>query len=89
MRGTTRDTSDFPWYMCFLRHSLKVVGRSAVGQYIDLLLNGCRCVELDCWNGSDGEPVLFHGVGGYQLTGRIKFRHVIQACRDYGFQVSA
>ncbi|XP_026193320.1 1-phosphatidylinositol 4,5-bisphosphate phosphodiesterase gamma-2 [Cyclospora cayetanensis] len=66
----------------------QVVGRSAVGQYIDLLLSGCRCVELDCWNGGDGEPVLFHGVGGYQLTGRIRFRDVIQACKDYGFQRS-
>nr|CEL70819.1 TPA: Phospholipid phospholipase C beta isoform,related [Neospora caninum Liverpool] len=66
----------------------QVVGKSAVGQYIDVLLRGCRCVELDCWDGSDGEPSLFHGVGGYQLTSRIKFKDVIQACRDYGFQRS-
>nr|AAQ75083.1 phosphatidylinositol phospholipase C [Toxoplasma gondii] len=66
----------------------QVVGKSAVGQYIDALLRGCRCVELDCWDGSDGEPSLFHGVGGYQLTSRIKFKDVIQACKDYGFQRS-
>ncbi|OEH77675.1 phosphoinositide phospholipase piplc [Cyclospora cayetanensis] len=72
-----------------MRWALQVVGRSAVGQYIDLLLSGCRCVELDCWNGGDGEPVLFHGVGGYQLTGRIRFRDVIQACKDYGFQAKS
>ncbi|CDJ66922.1 phospholipase C delta 1, putative [Eimeria necatrix] len=65
----------------------QVVGRSAVGQYIDLLLSGCRCVELDCWNGPEGEPVLFHGLGGYQLSTRIPFRDVIRACKDYGFQV--
>ncbi|CDJ41344.1 phospholipase C delta 1, putative [Eimeria tenella] len=66
----------------------QVVGRSAVGQYIDLLLSGCRCVELDCWNGPEGEPVLFHGLGGYQLSTRIPFRDVIRACKDYGFQRS-
>eukprot|EP00922_Rhytidocystis_sp_ex-Travisia-forbesii_P052417 GHVS01077747.1.p1 GENE.GHVS01077747.1~~GHVS01077747.1.p1 ORF type:complete len:836 (-),score=84.50 GHVS01077747.1:98-2605(-) len=66
----------------------QVIGRSAVGQYIDVLLRGCRCVELDCWDGPDGEPVVYHGLGGYALSGRIPFAGVIQACKDYGFQQS-
>lgn len=44
-------------------------------RYINDLYKGCRCVELDCWDGDDGEPTIYHG---YTLTGRIKFADVIQ-----------
>lgn len=61
-----------------------MIGKSAVGQYIDVLLKGCRCVELDCWDGSDGEPIIYHG---RTLTTKIPFAAVVKACRDYAFQV--
>eukprot|EP00921_Rhytidocystis_pertsovi_P023220 GHVQ01037026.1.p1 GENE.GHVQ01037026.1~~GHVQ01037026.1.p1 ORF type:complete len:665 (+),score=99.92 GHVQ01037026.1:113-1996(+) len=66
----------------------QVIGRSAVGQYIDVLLRGCRCVEIDCWDGTDGDPIVYHGLRGYALSGRIPFESIIQACKDYGFQHS-
>eukprot|EP00742_Colponemidia_sp_Colp-10_P007340 GILJ01007899.1.p1 GENE.GILJ01007899.1~~GILJ01007899.1.p1 ORF type:complete len:946 (+),score=206.27 GILJ01007899.1:50-2887(+) len=63
----------------------QLAGRSSVNQYINVLLRGCRCVELDCWDGPDGEPIIFHG---HTLTTRIKFQDVIQAVKQYGFQQS-
>lgn len=28
--------------------------------YRDVLLSGCRCIEIDCVDGSHGEPVVTH-----------------------------
>lgn len=49
-------------------------------------MKGCRCVELDIWDGSDGEPVIYHG---YTLTSKILFKDAIQAIKDYAFKVMA
>ncbi|CAN0524517.1 unnamed protein product, partial [Ectocarpus sp. 8 AP-2014] len=46
---------------------------SSHDRYINDLCKGCRCVELDCWDGDDGEPLIYHG---YTLTGRIRFADV-------------
>ncbi|GFS60105.1 mariner Mos1 transposase [Trichonephila clavipes] len=41
----------------------QLTGKSSVEMYRQTLLTGCRCVELDCWNGrnSDEEPIITHG----------------------------
>jgi hypothetical protein len=32
-------------------------------------------VELDCWDGDDGQPIIYHG---HTLTTKISFREVVQ-----------
>ena len=48
--------------MCVLSGH-QFTGRSSVEIYRQVLLSGCRCVELDCWDGktADEEPIITHG----------------------------
>lgn len=36
-------------------------GKSSVEIYRQTLLGGCRCVELDFWNGKNEDPIIYHG----------------------------
>lgn len=47
-------------------------------------MKSCRCVELDCWDGPNGEPIIYHG---YTITSKVLFRDVIKAIKDYAFKV--
>ncbi|KAM6900644.1 1-phosphatidylinositol 4,5-bisphosphate phosphodiesterase delta-1a [Xenentodon cancila] len=60
-------------------------GPSSTEAYIKALMKSCRCVELDCWNGPNGEPVIYHG---YTLTSKVLFKDVIKAIKDYAFKTS-
>ena len=44
---------------------------SSVNRYVNDLLLGCRCVELDCWDGDNGQPIICHG---HTMTGKILFK---------------
>eukprot|EP01113_Clastostelium_recurvatum_P046670 TRINITY_DN8212_c0_g1_i5.p2 TRINITY_DN8212_c0_g1~~TRINITY_DN8212_c0_g1_i5.p2 ORF type:complete len:493 (-),score=180.28 TRINITY_DN8212_c0_g1_i5:2857-4335(-) len=57
-------------------------GLSSVEQYRTVFKLGCRCVELDIWDGEDGEPIITHG---HTLTSKIPFHSVVQCVKDYAF----
>ncbi|CAG9764936.1 unnamed protein product [Ceutorhynchus assimilis] len=62
-------------------------GKSSVEMYRQVLLAGCRCVELDCWDGKgeDEEPIITHG---HAMCTNILFKDVIYAIRDTAFVTS-
>eukprot|EP00965_Chrysotila_dentata_P151058 4992350-Pleurochrysis_carterae.AAC.1 len=39
----------------------QLTGESTADMYRRLLLQGCRCVEIDIWDGARGEPDVTHG----------------------------
>ncbi|KAM8823100.1 1-phosphatidylinositol 4,5-bisphosphate phosphodiesterase delta-1a isoform 2-T2 [Spinachia spinachia] len=60
-------------------------GPSSTEAYIKALMKGCRCVELDCWDGPNGEPVIYHG---YTLTSKVLFKDVIKVIKEFAFKTS-
>ncbi|XP_026215117.1 1-phosphatidylinositol 4,5-bisphosphate phosphodiesterase delta-3-A [Anabas testudineus] len=63
----------------------QVTSASSTEPYIRALNQGCRCVELDCWDGDKGEPVIYHG---HTLTSKVPFKEVIQTIAQYAFKAS-
>lgn len=51
----------------------QLAGSSSVEMYRQVLLAGCRCVELDVWKGrtAEEEPVITHG---FTMTSEISFK---------------
>uniref|UniRef100_A0A1I8FPV2 PLCXc domain-containing protein n=1 Tax=Macrostomum lignano TaxID=282301 RepID=A0A1I8FPV2_9PLAT len=53
-------------------------GKSSVELYRQVLLTGCRCVELDCWDGKaqKSEPIITHA---YTMCSEVPFRETMEA----------
>ncbi|XP_074050450.1 1-phosphatidylinositol 4,5-bisphosphate phosphodiesterase zeta-1 isoform X2 [Macrotis lagotis] len=63
----------------------QLIGPSDLWGYASALVKGCRCLEIDCWDGSQNEPVVYHG---HTLTSKILFKTVIQVINKYAFTAS-
>ncbi|KAK1793288.1 hypothetical protein P4O66_011676 [Electrophorus voltai] len=65
----------------------QLAGNSSVEMYRQVLLSGCRCVELDCWKGrtAEEEPVITHG---FTMTSEISFKAIIEAIAECAFKTS-
>ncbi|KAM7207555.1 putative 1-phosphatidylinositol-4,5-bisphosphate phosphodiesterase 1 [Naviculisporaceae sp. PSN 640] len=61
----------------------QVAGESSVEGYISALLRGCRCVEIDCWDGDNDQPIVNHG---HTFTSSISFLEVVKTINKYAFE---
>lgn len=60
-------------------------GKASIEMYRQCLLAGCRCVELDFWNGKLEEPVIVHG---FTLVPEISAKDVIESIAESAFKTS-
>ena len=60
----------------------QVAGVSSTEAYIRVLYSGCRCVEIDCWDGPNGQPIVVHG---RTMTSSVPFVDCISTIKKHAF----
>jgi phosphatidylinositol phospholipase C delta len=60
----------------------QVAGASSVEGYIQALIRGCRCIEIDCWDGDNGRPMVTHG---RTMTSKVPFEDCVSTIGKYAF----
>jgi len=63
----------------------QVRGESSAEAIVRALKLGVRVIELDAWDGPNGEPLVTHG---RSLCTNISFAECLQALKQYGFEAS-
>ncbi|CAG11094.1 unnamed protein product, partial [Tetraodon nigroviridis] len=77
------------YYICSSHNTYliedQIRGPSDISGYIRALKMGCRCVEVDVWDGSDGEPVV---CTGHTLSPPLALHSVLEAIEKCAFVAS-
>ena len=50
-----------------------------------LVTAAAAAVTVDCWDGADDEPVIYHG---HTLTSKISFKSAVDCITEYAFEAS-
>lgn len=90
LRQNTNYSLPMTSYFISSSHNTYLVGNQLYGDsttkgYVNVLQRGCRCIEIDVYDGESGEPEVLHG---WTLTKEVSFRDVCKAIGQHAWDVT-